>query len=289
MNNPFECIDIAIEEAKKSLREGNSGFGAVVIKENTIISKAHDTDKVSKDPTAHAELTALRLAAGLLEGDFRNCMLVSTHEPCPMCSSAIVWSGITQVAFGYSIKDAIGQGRKRINLGCDELFERAGASIDVICDVKKEECSLLYNTQVRQNIKQLRCADSGRLAELAKMLKENRVRWFNNQKFQYDSDDLLSAAYRLFLTKLNISAEEAPIVNRQKNMLVIHSKNFCPTLEACKILGLDTRYVCGLLSEEPTQALLQQLDPNLRFKRNYNALRPYKPYCEEMIFLSDNP
>ncbi len=76
-------------------------------------------------------------------------------------------------------------------------------------------------------------------------------------------------------------------MDRQKTKIVIHSKNFCPTLEACKILGLDTREVCKELNEEPTQALLQQLDPRLAFTRNYNALRPYEEFCEEMIILKD--
>ena len=288
MNNPFEYIEIAIEEAKKSLREGNSGFGAVVIRDNVLISKAHDTDKVSNDPTAHAEINALRLASRQVRGDFRDCMLVSTHEPCPMCATAVVWAGIKQVAFGFSIQDSIKQGRKRINLTCDELFKRADASIEVICDVKKELCGILYDDQVRKDINQLRGAGPSELAEISEKLRRKRIRWFNKHEFEYDADDVLGAAYQLFLKKLGISAEEAPVVEKQKSRLVIHSRNFCPTLEACKILGLDTRDVCRQLSEGPTQALLQQLHPGLQFKRNYNSLRPFKPYCEEMIVLSND-
>jgi tRNA(Arg) A34 adenosine deaminase TadA len=119
MNNPNRFIDIAIEEAKKSLQEGNSGFGAVIIRDNLLISRAHDTDKISKDPTAHAEINAIRQASKQVNGDFSDCMIVSTHEPCPMCSAAIVWTGIKQVAFGYSIHDSLNQGRKRINLTCN--------------------------------------------------------------------------------------------------------------------------------------------------------------------------
>lgn len=281
-------MDIAINEAKKSLQEGNSGFGAVIIKDNVLVSKAHDTDNTSKDPTAHAEINVIRHASVQLDSDFSNCMLVSTHEPCPMCSTAIVWAGLKQIAFGYSIKDSLAQGRRRINLTCSELFKRAGASIEIITDVKKEECSLLYNNQVRKSIKQLRNVDSKELSHLADKLRNKRINWFKNQNIQCDNDDVLDTAYQLFLTKLGISAEEAPIVDKQDNKLVIHSKNFCPTLEACKILGLDTRDVCRQLNEEPTQALLQQLHPNLRFKRNYDSLRPFKPYCEEMIIKVEN-
>ena len=158
----------------------------------------------------------------------------------------------------------------------------------IITDVKKDECGLFYNNQVRKSIKQLRNAGPTKLSRLAKELRTKRIDWFKSQNIQCDNNDTLDMAYQLFLTKLGITADEAPIVEKQDKKLLIHSKNFCPTLEACKILGLDTRDICKQLSEKPTQALLQRLNPNLRFKRNYNSLRPFKPYCEEMIILVGN-
>ena len=283
MKKPADVMSIAIEEAKTSLKEGNSGFGAVIIKDGVLISNAHDTDKTSNDPTAHAEMNAIRLAAKKNNGDFSGCILVSTHEPCPMCSTAIVWSGIRNIAYGYSIQESLKQGRKRIDLSCKEVFHRSGASIEILSDIKKEDCALLYNDQIRKNIKQLRNADLKKLKQLSVDLLEKRLDWFIKQNIDHVSNDCLDAAYRLFLKKLGIAAEEAPIVERDSNRIVIHSKNFCPTLEACKILDLDTRVICKNLSEKPTQGLLRQLNPNLIFKRNYNKIRPYAPYCEEMI------
>ena len=69
--------------------------------------------------------------------------------------------------------------------------------------------------------------------------------------------------------------------------LVLRSSNFCPTLEACRILDLDTRFVCRHLTEKPTTDLLRQIHPKLRFTRNYESLRPNAPYCEEMIILDE--
>ena len=77
-------MKVAIEEARVSLREGNRGFGAVVVKKNRIISRAHDCEETQADPTAHAEMGAIRDACVQLGKDLSSCAIVSTHEPCPM-------------------------------------------------------------------------------------------------------------------------------------------------------------------------------------------------------------
>ena len=96
-------------------------------------------------------------------------------------------------------------------------------------------------------------------------------------------------AYRLLLLRLGIPESQAPIIEKGPRRLVFHSRNFCPTLEACQILGLDTRRVCRLYNEGATQALVRQVDPRLCFRRNYEKLRPYAGYCEEIIELRPAP
>jgi tRNA(adenine34) deaminase len=87
------------------------------------------------------------------------------------------------------------------------------------------------------------------------------------------------------LHRLKTTQMEAPIVCRSDTEIVFHSINFCPTLESCRILKTDTRYICKRLNENATDSLLKQLDPRLSFARNYDRLRPQAPYCEEMIRL----
>ena len=65
------------------------------------------------------------------------------------------------------------------------------------------------------------------------------------------------------------------------------SKNPCPTLEACRRLDLDTRKVCRKSYEKPTQAFLSALDPELRFYRSYETIRPHADVCEERIVRID--
>lgn len=116
----------AIREAEESLREGNKGFGAVVIKDGEIIACAHDGEETQADPTSHAEINAIKLAGKKIGKDLSGCLLLSTSEPCPMCAFAIAWSGIKEIAYGYSIQDALAQGRRRILFLCTEAFDKAG-------------------------------------------------------------------------------------------------------------------------------------------------------------------
>ena len=143
---------------------------------------------------------------------------------------------------------------------------------------------------VRNEIARLRSSDQNKLEELAQELSARRQYWYSKNQvlLKTDNEDVLNSAYQLFLNKLGITEEDAPVVSRNEKMIVLHSRNFCPTLEVCKILNRDTRFVCRHLNEIPTTELLRQLHPKLRFTRNYDKLRPHTPYCEEMIILDES-
>jgi hypothetical protein len=148
------------------------------------------------------------------------------------------------------------------------------------------------NAEERENlvqweIERLRNADEAALCALNEDSVQRRTAWFeeNRNRFAFLSGDPLDAAYRLLLARFGIPLEEAPIMRKSNTMIVFHSMNFCPTLEACRMLGLDTRFVCKHLNEDATNRLIQKIDPRLRFSRNYDKLRPYSSYCEEMISL----
>lgn len=278
---------LAIEEAKESLREGNNGFGAVIVRNGEVIASEHDREDTQQDPTSHAELNAIRAASRKYGKKLADCALFSTHEPCPMCAAAIVWAKIPTVVYGYSIRDAIGQGRKRMEISCADIFEQSGAQVEIRAGVLKEACAILYRKDVRSEIERLRHADDDVLRVLNEDSVRRRTTWFaeNRERFGFLSGDLPESGYRLLLERFRITPDDAPVVAKEENRIVFHSMNFCPTLEACKILGLDTRYVCKRLNENATEQLLQQIDPRLRFSRNYEKLRPYSEYCEETITL----
>jgi hypothetical protein len=95
----------------------------------------------------------------------------------------------------------------------------------------------------------------------------------------------LADGFRIFYeTYLGLSIpRDGEIVASDDRRLVSRWWNRCPTLDACLETGLDTREVCRKAYEKPVQLFLSRLDPRLRFRRNYDALRPRAPYCEEII------
>src|SRR5436853_6183461 len=106
MKNQFmmRAIQLAID----SVQSGRGGpFGAVVIKNATIVGEGANCVILANDPTAHAEVVAIRQACGKL-GNFEllDCELYTSCEPCPMCLGAIYWARISKVFFGNLAADA---------------------------------------------------------------------------------------------------------------------------------------------------------------------------------------
>ncbi|MDH7479529.1 MAG: hypothetical protein QHH02_05920 [Syntrophomonadaceae bacterium] len=77
------------------------------------------------------------------------------------------------------------------------------------------------------------------------------------------------------------------MVEKTPERIVFHSRNHCPSLEACRILGLDTRQICRWIYQRPTEELVREINPRLRFTRNYDCLRPFADHCEEMFYLEE--
>ena len=98
----------AIEEARKTMNLNYGGpFGAMITKDNKIIAIASNTVLKDNDPTAHAEINAIRKAGEVLNThDLSGCILYATGYPCPMCLSAIIWSNIKEVYYGTNLKEA---------------------------------------------------------------------------------------------------------------------------------------------------------------------------------------
>jgi tRNA(adenine34) deaminase len=101
MDEATRYMGIALEEAEAAFQEGEVPVGAVIVKQGTILSRAHNAVEGSKDPTAHAEMLAIRRAAQELGGwRLSGCDLYVTVEPCAMCAGAIVLARIDRLYIG---------------------------------------------------------------------------------------------------------------------------------------------------------------------------------------------
>ena len=126
------------------------------------------------------------------------------------------------------------------------------------------------------------------LAILEQCVIERRLAWAQAHLAEAKmTGQPVSDGYRWFYeTYLGLSVpEDGEIIERSENRIVSRWWNPCPTLEACQRFGLDTRVVCEKAYHRPVEELLKQLHPGLRFERNYECLRPYAAYCEEIISL----
>ena len=90
-----------------ALEMGDQGYGAVIVKDGRIVGQAPSRVVVNRDPTAHAEMEAIRDAARKLgTRDLRDCVMYAKSRACPMCEAAAYWANLKRLCFGSSMSDA---------------------------------------------------------------------------------------------------------------------------------------------------------------------------------------
>lgn len=115
----------AIELSMISLKEDGGPFGCVIVKNNEIISEGFNEVTNKNDPTAHAEIVAIRNACKKLNTfNLKGTQIFTSCEPCPMCLSAIYWSHIDKIYYGNNRKDAA-------KIGFDDSYIYDELSIDL--------------------------------------------------------------------------------------------------------------------------------------------------------------
>ena len=100
-------MQLAIDLSIENVAAGGGPFGAVIVRNGEIIATGTNRVTDSCDPTAHAEVSAIRAACAKL-GDFKltGCTIYSSCEPCPMCLSALYWAGVERIYYGNTKQDA---------------------------------------------------------------------------------------------------------------------------------------------------------------------------------------
>ena len=102
-----ELMRRAIELSENSVRNGGGPFGAVIAKDGEIIAEGSNKVTINNDPTAHAEVCAIRNACKILNTfELANCVIYTSCEPCPMCLGAIYWARLSKIFYANDRKDA---------------------------------------------------------------------------------------------------------------------------------------------------------------------------------------
>lgn len=119
----------AIEQAKEGVEKGDGGpFGAVIVQKGKVIASSHNSVIKDSDPTAHAEINAIRQACKKLGSfDLSGCEIYTTCMPCPMCLGAIRWANINKIYYGATSQDADNAGFRDL-----KFYESQGLNLTQI-------------------------------------------------------------------------------------------------------------------------------------------------------------
>lgn len=128
-------------------------FGAMLVdhREGEVLAAA--VNRAYRNPVAHSELEVIRAAGKTAKGDIRwgDCTLYVTAEPCPMCISGILWTGIARVVYGTSAETLKKLGYRYINISAQEVVDRAmdGLTCELVGGVKEAECDALFSAAIK--------------------------------------------------------------------------------------------------------------------------------------------
>jgi tRNA(adenine34) deaminase len=147
-------MELALEQARMAANAGEVPVGALVIKDGEIIGQGHNRNLLENDPTAHAEIIAMRQAAARL-GNHRlsGCVMVATIEPCSMCAGALVHARIARLVYGASDPKAGAAGSLL------QVINHPGLnhSMEVTAGVLAEKCSQVLQEFFRGKRRQTSC------------------------------------------------------------------------------------------------------------------------------------
>lgn len=132
----------AISQARQAMSAGDVPVGAVVVRDGCVIAAAHNRSAIEADPTAHAEILAIRSAASAV-GDWRltGCTMVVTLEPCCMCAAALVLARVERLVYGADDPKA-GAVRSLYTICSDE---RLNHRLEVISGLRADECGRMLS------------------------------------------------------------------------------------------------------------------------------------------------
>ncbi len=140
--NHEKFMALALLEASK----GDSPYGAVIVRDDKIVAKAYNTVIRDSDPSAHAEMNAIRnLTTKNNSPSLAGYTIYASGEPCPMCAAACIWAGVEEIVIGASIQDLININQSQIHLSCEEIIAKSTKQIKVTKGILQQESIALFS------------------------------------------------------------------------------------------------------------------------------------------------
>lgn len=151
-----EFMEAAIREAVKAKEEGDYAVGAVIVKNDKVIAYGREQIKSYNDPVLHAEVVAIREACRIVRSrHLKECVLYTTHEPCPMCSSADIWAEMKGIVFGARMEDMKEYGTENgneefrwrtIDIPASKVLNKGNPRLLIVEDFMRDECKALFHS-----------------------------------------------------------------------------------------------------------------------------------------------
>jgi tRNA(Arg) A34 adenosine deaminase TadA len=155
MKHPsIDMMQLAINQALLSAAEGQYPLASVLVLREELIAVAKTTLHITNDPTAHAEINAIREACQKQQSRFlEGAWLYTTHEPCAMCAAAAIWAKMEGIVYGASIQDAVAAAKKlnkphfswrQITIPAKEVLSHGTPQLKLIENFMRDECIKLF-------------------------------------------------------------------------------------------------------------------------------------------------
>ncbi|MFI5398520.1 MAG: nucleoside deaminase [Candidatus Binatia bacterium] len=141
-----DYMQLAIAKAREGIAAGQAPFGAAIVCDGRVVAAAHNSVWRDNDPTAHAEVNAIRQAARTLGRiGLHDAIMFTTCEPCPMCLAATHWAKIARLIHGAMIADAAAAGFSELAVSARRLASMGGSPLRIESGLLEAECRGLFH------------------------------------------------------------------------------------------------------------------------------------------------
>ncbi len=152
IRSDIEGMNLALEVCLAGVEAGQSPFGAAIVRDGQVLAVAHNHVWRWTDPTAHAEVTAIRQACQSCgQVHLPGATIYSTTEPCAMCFAAIHWARIGRIVFAARVEDAARYGFNELSITNAQLKSLGRLPMEVVGDFQRERALAMFDLfKVRQ-------------------------------------------------------------------------------------------------------------------------------------------